>query len=316
MKSLKKEIIVLNKYEFTGLCYRAYQQNHSYEMIGAGFTQKNNVKVDCENKVYNHFAVVYVLRGKGVYTDHQGQEYPIEPGSLFLRNPAYPHSLVIDPTSDFLEAFVAWKFIEVEKAAPIITESDFWTSEYAEADSSARKLLHQLNIIDTDMPVIKPGVNLEVIEQFYQIYHRMKRCPLQDLPKWRLEIMNLLAKLNSLHNQPSNLMLENRMLVTQIQKIIEDNIGSRTPLPELLEHMDKSYSALRKIFKNEMGMSMGNYQIQCRVEEAFSMLTHKESIKDISAKLGYNDQFAFSTQFKKVTGFSPSQYKQQLYSEF
>lgn len=306
---------VLNKYEFTGLCYRAYQQNKSYEMIGAGFTEKYNVKVDCENKVYNHFAVVYVLRGRGLYTDHKGNEYKIEPGSLFLRNPAYPHTLIIDPESDFLEAFVAWKFINVDEPVPEIVESDFWTSEYAEADSSARDILHLLNVIDTDVPVITPGLNFEVAEQFFQIYHQMKRCPLQDLPKWRLEIINLLAKLNSLHHQPSHLMLENRTLVSQIQKIIEDNIGSRTPLPELLEHMDKSYSALRKIFKNEMGMSMGNYQIQCRVEEAFSMLTHNQSIKDISEKLGYNDQFAFSTQFKKVTGFSPSQYKQQLYSD-
>ena len=127
--------------------------------------------------------------------------------------------------------------------------------------------------------------------------------------------MNLLSKLNQLQSTPSNMMLENRRLVAKIQKVIEDNIDSRTPLPELLDDMDKSYSALRKIFKNEMGMSMGNYQIQCRIEEALSMLTHNESIKNISANLGYNDQFAFSTQFKKVTGFSPSQYKQHFYTD-
>ena len=304
-----------NKYNFTGLCYRAYQQNSSYEMIGAGFTEKPNVKIDCENKTYSHFAVVYVLRGQGTYTDHNGKTYTIRPGSLFLRNPAHPHSLVIDPNSDFLEAFVAWKYVKVESSIPKITESDFWSTDYVEADSSAREILNQLNIIDTEVPVLFPGINDEVIERFYQIYHQMKRCPLQVLPTWRLEIMNLLSTLNNLHHSPSNMMLENRKLVGEIQAIIEENIGSRTPLPELLENIGKSYSALRKIFKNEMGMSMGNYQIQCRIEEAFSMLTHNHPIKEISNELGYNDQFAFSTQFKKVTGFSPSQYKRHFYTE-
>ena len=144
---------MLEKYEFTGFCYRAYKQNSSYEMIGAGFTEKPNVRIDCENKVYSHFAVVYVLRGHGTYTDHKGTEYKIEPGSLFLRNPAYPHSLTIDPNSNFLESFVAWKYIKLDEPVEQITESDFWSTEYVEADSSAREILHLLNIIDTEIPV-------------------------------------------------------------------------------------------------------------------------------------------------------------------
>lgn len=65
----------------------------------------------------------------------------------------------------------------------------------------------------------------------------------------------------------------------------------------------------RKLFKQEFGISPKKYVIENRIKRAQALLlTNHYTISEISELCGYSDYNHFSTEFKKITGTSPSQY--------
>ena len=71
--------------------------------------------------------------------------------------------------------------------------------------------------------------------------------------------------------------------------------------------MSETY--FRKLFKQEFGTSPKHYVISRRIEYAKALIiTGYFSIEKIAGMCGYNDEKHFSTEFKKITGVSPSKY--------
>jgi len=65
----------------------------------------------------------------------------------------------------------------------------------------------------------------------------------------------------------------------------------------------------RRLFKKEFGMSPKKYVIENRIKRAQALiLTNHYTISEISELCGYSDYNHFSTEFKKITGISPSKY--------
>ncbi len=65
----------------------------------------------------------------------------------------------------------------------------------------------------------------------------------------------------------------------------------------------------RKLFKKEFGISPKKYVIENRIKRAQALiLTNHYTVSEIAELCGYTDYNYFSTEFKKATGVSPSQY--------
>lgn len=66
----------------------------------------------------------------------------------------------------------------------------------------------------------------------------------------------------------------------------------------------------RKLFRKEFNMSPKRYVIECRIEYAKALiLSGYFSVCEVASLCGYNDEKHFSSEFKKITGVSPSKYK-------
>jgi YesN/AraC family two-component response regulator len=52
-----------------------------------------------------------------------------------------------------------------------------------------------------------------------------------------------------------------------------------------------------------------DYLIQYRLTVAYTLLNKGLKVKDVSKKVGYNDEFYFSRLFKKKFGISPNKLK-------
>ena len=67
------------------------------------------------------------------------------------------------------------------------------------------------------------------------------------------------------------------------------------------------------IFKKQTGKSISEYIMETRVNAAKILLEKSQwKVYEVSAKVGFESPFYFSTCFKKVTGYSPNDYKNQI----
>ena len=78
----------------------------------------------------------------------------------------------------------------------------------------------------------------------------------------------------------------------------------------LQDQLHQDYSTLSKLFSEVTSTTIERYFIQQRVERAKELITYDElSIKEIAALLGYSSTAYLSSQFKTVTGMTPTQFK-------
>jgi len=99
--------------------------------------------------------------------------------------------------------------------------------------------------------------------------------------------------------------------------LIEDYIGrnyqnENLSVKDISEHVFLSSTYVCTVFKNETGRTLNQYLTEYRMEKAKKLLLDpRYKITDISAKVGYSDGNYFGKTFKKHTGLSPSEYREQ-----
>lgn len=86
---------------------------------------------------------------------------------------------------------------------------------------------------------------------------------------------------------------------------------SETNLSDYLQqelHME--YSSLSKLFSEVTGMTIERFYIEQRIERVKELLSYGElTLTQIAFQLHYSSVAYLSSQFKMVTGFTPSAYK-------
>ncbi len=81
-------------------------------------------------------------------------------------------------------------------------------------------------------------------------------------------------------------------------------------LKRIADEFCVSTGHISRLIKSEMGISYSDYITEKRISRAVAMLNEGElKIYEISDKIGYNSQHYFCTTFKRVTGLSPTDFK-------
>ena len=99
---------------------------------------------------------------------------------------------------------------------------------------------------------------------------------------------------------------------TIIIKHVHYNDGDqRFNLSEVLSSsLHKDYSYLSNLFSEVEGITIEKYFINQKIEKAKELLVYDElSLGEIAFQLGYSSVAHLSSQFKKVTGLTPSHFK-------
>lgn len=79
------------------------------------------------------------------------------------------------------------------------------------------------------------------------------------------------------------------------------------------EHLNLSSTYICHLFKDVTGMTLNNYLTDYRMRKAKEMIGDpNQKVKDIAGLVGYRNGNYFSYQFKKYTGLSPSEYREQI----
>ena len=98
-----------------------------------------------------------------------------------------------------------------------------------------------------------------------------------------------------------------------IEEVYSDD-ASENKLSEILsDKVHYDYSYLTHLFKDQEGQSIQKFYNAVKIERIKELLTYDElSMTIIADKLGYSTPAYLSTSFKKATGFTPSEYKNNL----
>ncbi len=100
----------------------------------------------------------------------------------------------------------------------------------------------------------------------------------------------------------------------RIKGIIHQNPERFFTNSELAQMAGVSVKSAETKFKDLFGISIHQYILQFKIEQAVSYLNSfpEMSVKEIAFNLGFYDEYHFSKQFKKLLSLSPSQYKKQI----
>ena len=98
-------------------------------------------------------------------------------------------------------------------------------------------------------------------------------------------------------------------------------IASKMPgdvtLSDTAKHVHVNSCYLSQMFKQQTGVNFVDYVADLRIREAKKMLTTTSlRIADIAERLCFADVSYFSTQFKKHTGFTPTEYRAKTADSF
>ena len=89
-----------------------------------------------------------------------------------------------------------------------------------------------------------------------------------------------------------------------------DNQSSSNLSDYLSSELHQDYSALSKLFSEVEGKTIERYYIELRIERVKELIRYDElTLTQIALRMNYSSVAYLSSQFKSVTGMTPSQFK-------
>ena len=97
-----------------------------------------------------------------------------------------------------------------------------------------------------------------------------------------------------------------------VQSIHHQYEGLKVKYSEYIElHLNRDYAYLSSLFSEVEGTTIEKYIINQKIERVKELLVYNElTLSEIANQMGYSNVAYLSNQFKKVTGLTPSHFKQ------
>lgn len=105
-------------------------------------------------------------------------------------------------------------------------------------------------------------------------------------------------------------MKSNSILAVSIMNYLNAHYSEPINGKKLEEFFFFSFDHLNHIFSNIYHTSISKTLEKIRIDEAINLLIHtNKKISEIAIKVGFSNEFYFSSVFKKIIGISPSEYR-------
>lgn len=102
-------------------------------------------------------------------------------------------------------------------------------------------------------------------------------------------------------------------ILQQIYDYVEANYESDISLADMAAKLHLNYSYLSSYFKQRTQENLTSYINRVRIDKAKQLMhNHELSISEISRQAGFSDHNYFSKVFKKFTGMTPLEYRNQI----
>lgn len=240
--------------------------------------------------VHTDFAMVVVE--KGAYKIHNGaNEYQMTTGSFCLAQPG-------DQISCGASEGAGRAFRALNVSPDLFQNA---ASEIFERDAKMPVFPNQ---ISSDKRLAK--LFLEV--------HKSLEKPVSSLESTSL-LQDLLAHIVAHYaERNSSLPVFGRepQAVSRVREYLEDNFAENVSLEQISRVAGLSGFHLNRVFRQTVGLPPHAYQTQVRVDRAKTLLASGVSLEQVALAVGFFDQSHFTNHFKRLCGFTPGFYRQNI----
>jgi AraC family transcriptional regulator of arabinose operon len=251
---------------------------------GAGFSSKAP-KQFRQQRNDRSALLIYCVRGRG-WCETDGRLHVVRKGDL----------LVLPPDKPF---------------ACGTHRSNPWTIHWVQATGVLLRDYVGALPVAALSPVRNAGDDLQLARLFSEILDSLRRgtsfAHLLHASSILGYLMSLLIQRRR-ENPRGNSDAVNKVAETIIY--MSDHLDEPLRVPALARMASLSPAYFGELFKEQTGCSPRDYLHLLRIHRACRMLQGTElNVKEIAGRLGYQDQFHFSRQFKAFQGLSPSDYR-------
>jgi AraC-like DNA-binding protein len=155
-----------------------------------------------------------------------------------------------------------------------------------------------------------------------QIFHQTGLSPLQvEMGEVHLDCAftpSEQSKIQNSLNEAGFEILDSRRqkLIENIKKLIikkvqDEEIETHFRLSDFIrKELNQEYTNLSRLFSENEATTIEQYFILQKIEKVKELLVYGQlTLSEITWKLGYSSVAHLSSQFKRITGFTPSQFK-------
>jgi AraC-like DNA-binding protein len=181
-------------------------------------------------------------------------------------------------------------------------------------------LLPEANSLERLLNYSAYGIKLhgEVATQVYKSVNRMLNLKNFDCI---LELMSILNTISKAHNLrlisttsiPLHSVSEDNKKITTVFEFVMANFHEKISLNEISSKVNMSPTAFCRFFKQRTLKTFSNFLIEVRIGNACKMLAVGDyNTTQCCFSSGYNNVSNFHRHFRRVTGMTPSEYKQKI----
>lgn len=178
--------------------------------------------------------------------------------------------------------------------------ADPWEKIFMNLRGSLPKSLFSLYAMAGN--IVFSGCGAEgLFQDFLEMIRRESR-PEERLPACALKLHEICMAVHSQYAQP-----EEPWDAVRIKGYLEQNVSRLVSIRELAEMLGRSEDYVGKQFKKAYGITPYAYLLEQKMELACRLLRNTAlPVREIAARLGYEDAHYFSGLFRKAMGVPPS----------
>lgn len=240
-------------------------------------------------RILNEYQLVYITKGSGYFSSRSCTEKKIKAGTMIFLFPGEWHNYYPDPNEGWDEYWVGFKGVYMDMQV----QKCFFTR---------KEPLHYI------------GINASIINLYEDILNisEQEKCGYQQIISGIVLHMLGMIYYHDRNNMYANSYIANK--IEEARMMMKENIEHPISPEDIAEKLGLGYSWFRKIFKEYIGISPTQYQLQQKLLRAKELLTRtNKNISEIANELCFESAGQFSTFFRKKEGVTPSEFRERTH---
>lgn len=239
------------------------------------------------NKIFNNNVVILSFLNSSWESEQEGQTHAEPSGCLVIRDAGQVFSTrsnTVSPSGGICrEVHIAPEFLHtlVDEARNDISPFEFATPVLTSPAASQAVLgLHEL--------VDNQSSHIEREARFYSLIDAVSKATAGQPQRPRIRRGNF--------------------RIGQAVNHLKDNFDQPIQLDELAKIVDMNPFVLLRHFKQEIGVTPGDYLLTYRINRAKQFIKEGRTLSDVANLCGFSDQSHFTHQFRRRTGITPGKF--------